>query len=53
VLVPVPVDVIAPGDLVRVQVPIAGNPFKTTLPVGNTQVGCVIILTIGADGKVG
>jgi hypothetical protein len=39
VLVPVPVDVIAPGDLVNVHVPDDGSPLKTTLPVDITQVG--------------
>jgi hypothetical protein len=50
VLVPVPVDVIAPGDLIKVQVPVAGNPLKTTLPVAVEQVGCMIIPTTGAEG---
>jgi hypothetical protein len=31
VLVPVPVLVVPPGVLVNVHVPVAGNPFKTTL----------------------
>lgn len=39
VLVPVPVVVIPPGERVSVQVPINGNPDKTTLPVGTEQVG--------------
>jgi hypothetical protein len=39
VLVPVPLVVIAPGVLVRVHVPEAGSPFKTTLPVDKAQVG--------------
>ncbi len=38
-LVPVPVFVIFPGDLVNVQVPVAGRSFKTTLPVATAQVG--------------
>jgi hypothetical protein len=41
----------APGLIVHV--PVAGNPVKTTLPVAVTQVGCVIVLTIGADGGAG
>jgi hypothetical protein len=36
---PVPVIVTAPGLLVRVQVPAAGNPLKITLPVDIAQVG--------------
>jgi hypothetical protein len=39
VLVPVPLVVTPPGDLVKVQVPFAGKPFKTTLPVASAQVG--------------
>jgi hypothetical protein len=38
VLVPVPVFV-PPGVLVNVQVPVAGKPFRTTLPVATVQVG--------------
>jgi hypothetical protein len=39
VVVPVPEVVVLPGDLVNVQVPDAGNPFKITLPVATVQVG--------------
>ena len=39
VVVPVPVVVAPPGFLVNVQVPVAGNPDKSTLPVAKTQVG--------------
>ena len=39
VLVPEPVVVVPPGDLVRVHVPEAGNPFNTTLPLARAQVG--------------
>jgi len=35
--------IIPPGFLVNVQVPAAGKPFKTTLPVGTAHVGCVIV----------
>ena len=42
--------VVPPGDLVRVHVPVAGNPFRTTLPVATLQVGWVIVPRIGADG---
>jgi hypothetical protein len=46
-VVPVPV---APPGLI-VQVPVAGNPPKTTLPVGTAQVGWVIVPMVGAVGK--
>jgi hypothetical protein len=49
VLVPVPEVVVPPGFLVKVQVPVAGNPLKTTLPVGTEHVGCVILPAIGAE----
>jgi hypothetical protein len=39
VLVPVPVVVVPPGFLVKVQFPEAGKPLKTTLPVATVQVG--------------
>ena len=38
---------VPPGVLVIVQVPDAGSPLNTTLPVGVEQVGCVIIPTTG------
>ena len=53
VLVPVPVMVTAPGVLVKVQVPDAGNPFKTTAPVATAHVGCVIVPAAGAAGVAG
>ena len=49
-LVPVPVVVVPPGDLVSVHVPVAGNPFNTTLPVATAQVGWVIAPTVGDKG---
>ena len=52
-LVPVPVEVVPPGERVRVHVPLAGNPLKTTLPVAKVQVGWVIIPTVGAVGVAG
>ena len=52
VLVPVPVVVTAPGDLVKVQLP-DGNPLNTTLPVAVAHVGCVIVPTVGALGVAG
>ena len=52
-LVPEPVVVVPPGLLVKVHVPVAGNPFKITLPVARAQVGCVIVPTVGAAGVQG
>ena len=45
--------VVPPGDLVSVQIPVAGNPDKTTLPVARAQVGCVIVPMVGAVGADG
>jgi hypothetical protein len=39
VLVPVPVVVLPPGDLVSVHVPDEGNPVNITPPVPTPQVG--------------
>ena len=50
---PVPADANAPGYLVNVHVPVAGNPFKATLPVGEKHVGGVIVPTAGAPGLPG
>ena len=50
VLVPEPVVVVPPGDLVKVHVPVAGKLFKTTLPVATVQVGCVTVPRVGAFG---
>ena len=47
---PVPVVVNPPGVVVIVQVPVAGNPVKATLPVAKAHVGGVIVPTIGAVG---
>jgi len=49
-LVPVPEEVIPPGERVSVQLPDEGKPLKTTLPVGTAQVGRVIVPTAGAEG---
>ena len=46
-----PVPLIPPG--LSVQVPAAGNPFNTTLPVAVEQVGWVIAPIVGADGAPG
>ena len=43
----------APGDLVKVQVPVAGNPLKITVPVAEAQVGCVIDPTVAEEGVAG
>jgi hypothetical protein len=52
IIVLVPVPVIAPG--LMIQVPVAGNPFKITLPVGVPhEEGCVIVPAIGAVGAAG
>ena len=37
----------APGLIVQLP---DGNPFRTTLPVVNVQVGCAIAPTTGAEG---
>ena len=52
VLVPEPVVTTPPGVLVNDQVPDDGKPFKITLPVDRTQVGCVMVPTVGAEGGV-
>jgi hypothetical protein len=52
-VVPVPVVVVPPGVLVNVQVPVAGKPFNTTLPIDRAHVGCVMVPTMGAEGEPG
>jgi hypothetical protein len=49
----VPVVVVPPGVLIKVQLPDAGKPFNTTLPVATAQVGWVIAPTVGAVGDDG
>jgi hypothetical protein len=49
VLVPLPA--IAPGLIV--QLPVAGRPESTTLPVATEHVGSVIVPTLGAAGPPG
>jgi len=39
ILVPVPEVIVPPGVLVTDHVPVAGSPFKTTLPVAKAHVG--------------
>jgi hypothetical protein len=53
VLVPVPVVVVPSRFLVNVHVPVAGNPFKITLPVATVQVGWVIVPIKGEVGVIG
>jgi hypothetical protein len=45
--------VVPPGVLVNIQVPDAGKPLKTTLPVAIAQVGWVMVPTVGAVGDKG
>ena len=45
--------VVPPGDRVKVQAPVAGKPFRITLPVARAQLGCVIVPTVGAAGVAG
>ena len=52
-LVPVPVVVVLPGFLVKVQVPEAGKPFNTILPVATVQVGWDMVPIVGVVGVVG
>ena len=53
VVVPVPVNVVPPGDTVTVQVPEEGKLLKDTDAEAKVQVGCVIVLTTGALGVAG
>lgn len=48
--VPLPVYTVVDGELVIVQVPTEGNPFKVTLPVGGTHKGFVIVPIRGEVG---
>src|SRR4051812_14964104 len=50
---PVPVMVVFPVVSVAVQVPAAGRPDKSTLPVATVQVGWVTAPTTGAVGVAG
>jgi hypothetical protein len=51
--VPVPVVVVPPGVRINVQLPDAGKPFNTTLPVATAQVGWVMVPTVGDVGDDG
>jgi len=51
IVVLVPVPVMDPG--LMVQVPDAGNPFNTTLPVATRQVGWVMVPMDGSAGVGG
>ena len=53
VLVPEPVVVMFPGDLVSVQVPDEGSPLRGTLPVATVQDGWTMVPTAGTDGVSG
>jgi len=53
VLEPVPVEVTPPGFLVKVHVPVAGNPLRATPPVETILVGCVTVPAIGGEGVDG
>jgi len=53
VLAPDPVVIVLPGVLINVHTPVAGRPFKTTLPVDTLSDGCVIIPITGAVGVGG
>lgn len=51
--VPEPVAVTPPGDRITVHDPTAGSPLRTTLPVDDAQVVCVIVPIVGAVGVGG
>ena len=51
--VPVELRVMLPGNRVRVHVPVAGRPLSTTLPVGKSHVGWVIVPGMGGVGVGG
>jgi hypothetical protein len=50
VLVPDPLVTIAPGLRVKLHVPVAGKPLRTTLPVPTAHVRFVIVPIAGAAG---
>ena len=51
-LVPLPPVSSDPGVRIKVQLP-DGNPVNSTLPVDNSQVGWVMVPTIGGEGVGG
>jgi hypothetical protein len=53
VVVPVPVLLTPLGFLVRVHVPVSGNPLRATVPVEVMHVGWVIVPITGAVGVAG
>ena len=53
ILVPLLAVETVPGYLIRVQVPAAGRPLKTTLPVAKVHVGGVMAPTTGGVGVAG
>jgi hypothetical protein len=53
IVLPLPVDVKLPGESVNCQVPLTGNPFITTLPVGESIPGWVIVPIKGGVGISG
>jgi hypothetical protein len=53
VVIPLPVTVTLPGVRVNVHAPLVGNPLRTTLPVGTSALGCVIVLIMGGLGVAG
>ena len=53
IVLPLPVVVKLPGESVNCQVPLTGNPFITTLPVGESIPGWVIVPINGGVGISG
>ena len=49
-LVPVPVKVVPPGIVVKLQDSVDGKPFNMTLPVETAQPGCTIVPIIADIG---
>jgi hypothetical protein len=50
-VIPEPAISAPPVLRVSVQLPVAGKPLRTTLPVATEHVGWVIIPTVGAEGR--
>lgn len=49
-LEPLPLVIMAPGFLTKVQFPVAGSPLRTTLPVETVHERLVMVPMTGADG---